>query len=302
MKTLELLNVYIDILSCMVDMNLIINSLDDSNIDMKIFDFFNDYRSVDKNKIYSRINNNISSGKIDRIIKCSDFLSSVYNNYYVSNLDDLATLILTEWNNNKEYSDEIIKNVLRSVDFKIKHFDSPRVSLVKIYKDMVSNDMIKDPNLAIGTSYESLYTKLPSDSSCYEYNLKVISNPMIDWSIYRNGQNPLGHYCLLYNNSKNDSEKKYYHDLIITAISSSCSLFNNKFAWHVYSKKTEETINYYYLTESDKKIHSIKDIEFIKEIHDLLLTDKLFNHQMELYTEKNNDADLIINKLKAKIR
>ena len=95
--------------------------------------------------------------------------------------------------------------------------------------------------------------------------------------------------------------KKYYHDLIITAIFNSCSLFNNKFAWHIPTHKVEEMINYYLLVEKNEinsRTNSINDINFINEIHDLLLTDELFNHQLELYTEKNEDAEEVIKELK----
>ena len=60
-------------------------------------------------------------------------------------------------------------------------------------------------------------------------------------------------------------------------------------------------INYYLLVEKNEinsRSHSINDINFINEIHNLLLTDELFNHQLELYTEKNEEAEQVIKQLK----
>ncbi|MBE6160660.1 MAG: hypothetical protein E7158_00360 [Firmicutes bacterium] len=304
-EMLKLLNNYLVIINSSVEIWLVFSSLDEdvSIKDSDLFEYYSDFKHIDLEHISTHlINACLPSDKIERLINALKILKETYIKYGVNNLDELSSKILNEWNNSKDYSDELIKDILliecRSGWDKLPKSNT---SLLKIYKDMVDGDMIVNPNIPVGTSSERLYTMLPDDASCYRYNLKVISNPMIDWSIYRNGRNPLEQYCALYNNSKNEEERKYYHDLIITAIFSSCSLFNNKFAWHTKAHKTEEMINYYLLVEKNEinsRHHSLNDISFISEIHELLLNDELFNHQLELYTEKNDDAEEVIKELK----
>lgn len=304
-KILKLLNDYLTILNSSVEVWLVCRSLDEgiSIKDSDLFVYYSNFKSVDLgNILVNLINRGIPRDKVDRLIKVLNFLKETYAKYGVNNLDELSLKILNEWNNSKFYSDELIKDILL-IERPDRWNTLPKsnITLLKIYKDIVDGNMITNPNISVGTSSERLYTMLPDDASCYKHNLKVISNPMIDWSIYRNGRNTLEQYCGLYNDSKNEEEKKYYHDLIITAIFNSCSLFNNKFAWHIPTHKVEEMINYYLLVEKNEinsRTNSINDINFINEIHDLLLTDELFNHQLELYTEKNEDAEEVIKELK----
>lgn len=304
-EMLKLLNNYLNIQNSIFTIRIILNSLDEdvSTKDLSLFEYFYNFNRVNIEELYSNlINNNVPSEKADRIVTALKILKETYDNFNVNNLDELSTIILSCWNYSKIYSDELIRDVLRieRTEQVWKNLPKSNISLLEIYKDMVKNNMIANPNISIGSSSERLYTMLPEERSCYDSNLKIISNPTIDWSIYRNGCNPLEHYCYLYNNSKCEVERKYHHDLIITAIASSCSLFNNRFAWHAYSDKTQETINYNLVAitnKLDNKRHAIKDIEFINEIRTLLLTDELFNHQMELYTEKNEDAESAIKEL-----
>ena len=304
-EMLELLRIYRTIQKSIFLIRIALNSFDKdvSTDNLSLFDYFYDFNSVNYEELYTTlIDSNVSYEDADRIIDALKILKETYEKYNVNNLDELSTLILSYWDNNKVYSDELIRNVLMvdSADHSMNNLPKSNVSLLDIYKDMVKNNMIPNPNIPIGNSYERLYVMLPEDSSCYESNLKIISCPTIDWSVYRNGCNPLEHYCFLYNSSQTEEERKYYHDVIITAINNSCSLFNNRFKWHSYSDKTEETINYYLLSSNNQLPdwrHPIKDIEFINEITSLLLTDELFNHQMELYTEKNDDAEAVIKEL-----
>ena len=297
----KLLNDYLTIINSSTLMKFIFNSLDEdiSINDSDIFKYYYDFKSINLNKINEcLINEYISRDKVDRIISILKYLKNSYDKYNINNLNEFALKILEYWENNKFYSDELIKSIIL-IEGGNKLVKSD-ISLLKIYKDMVDNDMIRNPNIVVGTSFERLYTMLPDDTSCYSQNLKIISNPIIDWSIYRNGRNPFEFYCFLYNNSKNEEERKYYHDLIITAIYSSCSLFNNKFICHNGANKSDEMINYYLLVEKNEinnGSYSIDGVRFINEISNLLLTDTLFNHQLELYTEKNNEADSIIKRL-----
>lgn len=303
-EILILLREYLSIKSSAIEIQLIINSFDEDihAEQSSLFEYFYDFKSIYKENISLMLKNaGVPDEKKERIINALSVLKETFDKYDVNNLDDLSLKISKLWKNSKMYSEELIKNTLLIEDIGWSNLPKSNISLLNIYKDIVEYDMILDPNIPIGTSSERLYTMLPADSSCYKYNLKVISNPMIDWSIYRNGCNPLEHYCALYNRSKNDIERKYYHDLIITAILSSCSLFNNKFAWHTPANKTEKMINYYLLVEKNemnKRKHSINDSSFINEIHELLLTDELFNHQLKLYNEKNEKAEEVIKELK----
>lgn len=45
---------------------------------------------------------------------------------------------------------------------------------------MVKENMIKDPNICIGTSSEPLFTMLPKKQELLIYNLKIIANPLVD--------------------------------------------------------------------------------------------------------------------------
>ena len=312
-SVLDLLNKYLDIERVYTNTILFIKG---SNSDTEalacqfLLEYFYDFKSFNRKIVLEKLcnSNNIRSmDRINRLLNNLNELSDIYSKYHINNLDEITLLILDTWNKHREYSDEIVKKVLivSKDGFFLSGLNKFRfrkdVSVLSIYKDMVDMDMIKNPNLSVGTSGEMLYTMLPEDSSCYDSNLKVISDPIIDWSIYRNGCNPLEHFCFKYNNSKSEQEKMYYHDLIITAILGSCSLFNNIFARYSFSKKIEKSINYYLVAGINKDgniRHNIKDVEFINEIYNLLLTDKFFNHQMELYTEKNSDAEEVIKELK----
>ena len=297
-EIMELLNTYLSISNGYLF--TIVNSIDiDKNeAENLVFKYFSDFSSVNTANLYeSLVSNNIPHEKANRIVDILKILEDTYMKYNVSNLDELSVKIFNCWNKCKFYSDDLIRTILLILNDKYL----PKSSLIfDIYKDIVNSNMITDPNINVGSSFEKLYTMLPKDKSCYQSNLKVISNPLVDWSTYRNGTNPLEHYCFLYNNSKNLEERKYYHDLILAAIFGSCSLFNNKFKIHSNGERVVETINYYLVAVLDKVDdvrHSIKDPEFISEIRNLLLKDELFNHQMGLYTEKNIDADSVISEL-----
>ena len=291
---LELIDKYLAIGESYSTIGFLFRSLEEK-VDpnsLSLYEYFNNFSSVDSEKIALDLkNSNIPYDKANRIVDALNALKEVFAKYKVNSLDELSTLILNCWENHKEYNEELIRKVLLIGD------SSPK--LLKIYIDMVNNNMIEDPNMIIGTSSERLYTMLPEDESCYYSNLKVISDSKVDWTFYCNGSNPFGRYCFLYNKSEDEEERQYYHDLIIAAIKGSCSLFNNKFRSHPYSEPTEKPINYSFISAANiSENHSIKDIDFINELYQLLLTDSLFNHQMNLYTEKNEDADKVVKVLK----
>ena len=291
---LELIDKYLAIGESYFTIGFLFRSLEEE-VDpnsLSLYEYFNNFSSVDSEKIALDLkNSNIPYDKANRIVDALNVLKEVFTKYKVNSLDELSTFILNCWENHKKYNEELIRKVLLIGD------SSPK--LLKIYIDMVNNNMIEDPNMIIGTSSERLYTMLPEDESCYYSNLKVISDSKVDWTFYCNGSNPFGRYCFLYNKSKSEKERQYYHDLIIAAIKGSCSLFNNKFRLHPYSEPTEKPINYGFISAANiSENHSIKDIDFINELYQLLLTDSLFEHQMNLYTEKNEDADKVVKVLK----
>ena len=286
---------------------LFLNSLEDDKLIEKykfLLDCFYNFNLVNFDSLkLSMVNDGIPISKIEEVIGYLNILKEAQYKYNINNIDEISLLILDEWQNNRNYSDQLVRDIL-VIEFenqRNRNLPHSNIHLFDIYKEMVDCDML-NPNLHIWNGY-NLYTMLPDDISCYQHNLKVIANPTVDWSIYRNGSNPLECFCFDYNNSKSEEERRYYHDLIITAINSSCSLFNNKFAWHIPTHKTEEMINYFLLAEKNainSGRHSINDIGFSKEINSLLLTDKLFDHQLGLYNEKNKEADEIIKQLKLK--
>ena len=209
-EILKLLNDYLAIINSSTEIWLVFSSLDeDTSIkESDLYAYYDNFKSIDINKITLDLNNAfLPSYKVNRLINVLNLLKSTYDKYGVNNLYELSLKILDNWNNTKFYNDELIKDILliERHNKKLLNFDK---SLSKIYKDIVENNMINNPNIPIGSSSERLYTMLPDDDSCYKYNLKVISNPMIDWSIYKNGCNALGSFCLKYNNSKNEKESK----------------------------------------------------------------------------------------------
>lgn len=278
--------------------NSIANSLDEDediidDIKQKLFSYFYNFKSINYVEIVNFFSDmKIEKEKLYRLLNYYSIIVDLYNEYQINSINELSLVILDKWEENKVYDDSIIKNVLLIETSKREIFPTSKYSLLKIYKDMVSNNMIKNPNLLIGSSNEMLYTLLPNDSSCYEYNLKILSMPNIKWNIMRNGMNPLKDICTDYEKSSTIEEKKYYHDAIISAIKGSCSLFNNVFYWHQNNNGEFNALNYDILNNMNQS-----QSNFLDEIHELLLTDEVFNHQLELYTEKNDEADRIIEEL-----
>ena len=298
---LELINDYYLLIGALEISNFDYNSLDtDISKEEGLFNYFYDFKSYDNNKYMLFLKQNgINEKRLKEIVNTLSIITDIYNKYHVNSIDELEKLIVNVWNANKFYSDTLIKNVLviESVKKRFSKMVKFNESLLPIYKDMVTLGMITNPNLPVGSSDERIYVKLPEDSSCYEYNLKVLGDFSIDWSIYRNGCNPLGHYCFCYENSKTEEEKKYYHDVILTALASSCSLFNDVFIKNSF--KDKDIINYFLVCETDtyEPQCKLKDIAFSDEIKKFILTDKIFEHQLKLYKDINPVASEVIKRL-----
>ena len=103
------------------------------------------------------------------------------------------------------------------------------IAILRENPDAVKENMIKDPNICIGTSSEPLFTMLPKKQELLIYNLKVIANPLVDWTILKNGTIALESFIYAYEKSENEMLKKYYHDIIMIAIKSNMCVFNNKY-------------------------------------------------------------------------
>ena len=305
-ELLYLLEQYISIDQKIWFINSFSSSLDEKDVDevrKKLFSYFNNFKHYNfMDVVHMLLEKGTDQKKAYEISMYFDVLIELNEKYQINSITDLTKLILEKWNENKVYDDRIIANVILIDGFNSKYHKFPKseVSILPIYKDIVNNNLI-NPNLIVGSSSEMLYTMLPEDSSCYEYNLKVLSNPNIRWNVLRNASNPFGDLCHSYTLSKTDEEKKYYHDAIITVIKGSCSLFNNK-SYTNYSDECIRTqLNYNLMagisTPGDMFLH-LKDNDFINELKELLLTDEVFYHQLELYTEKNKEADKIIEELK----
>ena len=168
---------------------------------------------------------------------------------------------------------------------------------------MVRENLIKDPNIRIGTSSEPLFTILPKKEELLIYNLSVIANPLVDWTILRNGVIALESFIYEYETSESEMLKKYYHDIIMIAIKGNMCVFNNRYCKNPKNGYFESKTGLYLLSLfNDKNIqclHSrLSDDNFIKEIKEYLVSDDGYNHQLELYKEHNYQGDSDLNQIK----
>ena len=175
--------------------------------------------------------------------------------------------------------------------------------LYKIYIDMVRENLIKDPNIRIGTSNEPLFTMLPKKEELLIYNLMVIANPLVDWTILKNGTIALEFFISRYETSENEMLKKYYHDIIMTAIKGKMCVFNNRYFKISRYSYLEDVTGLYWLSlyedENIRDFHKrLSDDNFIKEINEYLISDDGYNHQLELYKEHNLQGDNCLNQIK----
>lgn len=263
-----------------------------SNLTNNFYNFknINIEEIIDSLPIDSRINSLIVSNFKE--------LFEISKKYDINCIDDIVQKILNLWDYNHINEEIFVKNVIVSFTKEYKIFNKYMTkSLGRIYLDMVNENII-NPNQEVGVSSEPIYELLPVYQEYYKANLEIISNPLINWNKYSNGGHVLDKMCCHYTSSKENNlefETKYYHDVIMTAIKSSCSVFDNKFDNH--GIKEYEPV--YIRLMGFSKCHShLKDKEFIKKIKNYLLSDEGFSHQLDIYTYKNDISDKIIEEIK----
>ena len=168
---------------------------------------------------------------------------------------------------------------------------------------MVRENLIKDPNVHIGTSSEPLFTMLPKKEKLLVYNLKIIASPLVDWTILKNGTIPLEYFICEYEISKDEILKKYFHDIIMSALKENMCVFNNRYIKKTGCSYYERVTGLYLLSlyevEDVNGLHNrLSDDGFIKEINEYLLSDEGYNHQLKLYKEHNLQGDRSLNQIK----
>ena len=233
--------------------------------------------------------NNLSHKIIDYLKKLIIFAEK----YNIDSFEEIEDKILILWDQEHIYDESLLKYIIR--------IDLDR--LYKIYIDMVRENLIKDPNISIGTSSEPLFTMLPKKKELLIYNLKVIANPLVDWTILRNGTIALESFIYKYETSENEMLKKYYHDIIMIAIKGNMCLFNNRYLKKSSYSYFENVTGLYLLSlyedENIQGIHNrLNDANFIKEIKEYLISSDGYNHQLELYKEHNLPGDRGLNQIK----
>lgn len=252
----------------------------------EILKTFNDF-DIDIKKLENISNNS-------NIIKLKNTISTISTKYNIHSIKDLENKIIELWDEHHFFDKDLIKVSL--------HWLNDNNSLGKIYIDMIKENLITNPNIAIGVSSEPIFTLLPEQEEYMEYNLKLLSEPTIDWNLLKNGTPVLENFVNKYNNAKNDTMKKYYHDVIMTGIKSNLCLFDNTYYHSRNSWNTKRDIGLSYLSlypTSSSNYEVLKDPEFIKEIKEYLLSEEGLEHQLSLYKDNNEDIDKTIVYLKS---
>lgn len=254
----------------------------------------NNFKYIDIEKTLNYLHNSIDDNNLNhKIINYLKNLIIFAEKYNIDSFEEIENKILKIWNQEHIYDESLLKYIIR--------IDSD--NLYKIYIDMVRENLIKDPNIPIGTSSEPLFTMLPKKDELLIYNLKVIANPLVDWTILKNGIIALEHFIYKYEVSENEILKKYYHDIIMIAIKGNMCVFNNRYFKNSKCSYLEDTTGLYLLSlyedENIQDLHSrLNNDNFIKEINEYLISDVGYNHQLELYKEHNLQGDNCLNKIK----
>lgn len=134
-------------------------------------------------------------------------------------------------------------------------------------------------------------------------NLKVISNPLVDWTILNNGAIALEHFISESSSSENEILKKYYNDIIMNAIKGNMCVFNNKYFKSSRYSCFERVTGLYLLSLYEEEniqylCERLREDKFIKEIKEYLIRNDGYNHQLELYKEYNLQGDNGLNQIK----
>lgn len=254
----------------------------------------NNFKHIDIEKILKYLHNSITDNDLShKIINYLKNLMLFAEKYNIDSFEEIENKILKLWNQEHIYDESLLKYIIR--------IDSD--NLYKIYIDMVRENLIKEPNVCIGTSSEPLFTMLPKREELLIYNLKVIANQLVDWTILKNGTIALEHFIYEYETSENEILKNYYHDIIMTAIKGNMCVFNNRYFKNLRYSYFESVTGLYLLSlyedENIQYFHKrLSDDNFIKEIKEYLISNDGYNHQLELYKEHNLQGDSSLNQIK----
>ena len=254
----------------------------------------NNFKHIDIEKILKYLHNSIDDNDLNhKIISYLKNLIIFAEKYNIDSFEEIENKILKLWNQEHIYDESLLKYIVR--------IDSD--NLYKIYINMVRENLIKDPNICIGTSSEPLFTMLPKKEELLIYNLKVIANPSVDWTILKNGTIALEYFIYEYEASENEMLKNYYHDIIMTAIKGNMCVFNNRYFKKSRYSSYESVTGLYLLSlyedENIQYFHKrLSDDNFINEIKKYLISNDGYNHQLELYKEHNLQGDSSLNQIK----
>lgn len=254
----------------------------------------NNFKHIDIEKILKYLHNSITNNDLShKIINYLKNLMLFAEKYNIDSFEEIENKILKLWNQEHIYDESLLKYIIR--------IDSD--NLYKIYIDMVRENLIKEPNVCIGTSSEPLFTMLPKREELLIYNLKVIANQLVDWTILKNGTIALEHFIYEYETSENEILKNYYHDIIMTAIKGNMCVFNNRYFKNLRYSYFESVTGLYLLSlyedENIQDSHTrLSNDNFIKEIKEYLISNDGYNHQLELYKEHNLQGDSSLNQIK----
>ena len=245
------------------------------------------------NKTLNYLDNSVDKDLNHKIINYLNNLIMFAKKYNVNSFEEIEDRILTLWEHEHIYDETLLKYVIR--------IESD--NLYKIYIDMVRENLIKDPNVHIGTSSEPLFTMLPKKKRLLIYNLKIIASPLVNWTILKNGTIPLEYFICEYETSKDEILKKYFHDIIMSALKGNMCVFNNRYIKKTGCSYYERVTGLYLLSlyeiEDVKGLHNrLSDDGFIKEINEYLLSDEGYNHQLKLYKEHNIQGDKSLNQIR----
>ena len=139
---------------------------DDENIQFIVGKILinDNFKNIDMEEILKYLHSSIDDNNLNHeMIRYLNNLIIFAEKYNIDSFEEIENRILELWNQHHIYDESLLKYIIR--------IDSD--NLYKIYIDMVRENLIKDPNIRIGTSSEPLFTMLPKTKELLIYNLRV---------------------------------------------------------------------------------------------------------------------------------